>query len=472
MIPMPVADTRNALRLEGLSEVVSGLGSQANHTDARARRQAAILAFGRRTIARPSLGVLMQDAVALVGEILQTELAGVTEVTDGGKNLVTTVASLDSTGHMKDPVSQQIPMTPVSSMAAFALTMANVVMTSDLPAETAYQDLFLRKLGVRSALCVPIHLNREPLGVLGVYSPTRRQFDADDAGFAESISHLLAATIARVHAEEEMAKQKVLAQSVLDAVESLVITLDHQGRLLRMNEASERLLGFPLSEVAGKAFVATLLTPKAVEPFTAFFREAVAGRDPRGFDTELIAKDGASCTVRLRGTRLTEPTGGRPSILLCGVDRTELTRLAAELVKTRARTPQAVAEGDASETEHGGEVRGTTPFQPTGEPAQTGHEMRSSPRRTYQYRQLIAPLLGDRLPARNRFFEVVCEDISAGGISFYLDTPPDFKRVVVGLGQAPQLTFFTADIARVAEKEVDGRRQFLVGCRFTGRIRR
>jgi hypothetical protein len=98
--------------------------------------------------------------------------------------------------------------------------------------------------------------------------------------------------------------------------------------------------------------------------------------------------------------------------------------------------------------------------------------MRSSPRRTYQYRQLIAPLIGDRLPARNRFFEAVCEDISAGGISFYLDTPPDFKRVVVGLGQAPQLTFFTATIARVAETEFEGRRQFLVGCRFTGRIRR
>ncbi|MDZ7619253.1 MAG: PAS domain S-box protein [Patescibacteria group bacterium] len=459
----------DSLRLEGLAEVLSSLGAESDHADARSRRQAAILAFGRRTIARPSLAVLMQDAVALIGEILGTGLAGITEVTGNGRSLVTTVASLDSTGHLKDPVSQQVPMNPVGSMAAFALTMANTVTTSDLPNEAAYQDMFLRKLGIRSAMCVPVHLNREPLGALSVFSQERRQFDTDDSGFAESISHLLAATIARVHAEEEMSRQTELAQSVLDAVDSLVITLDDRGHLLRMNGATERILGFTLAEVLGKAFTSRLLAPKAVEPFLTFFRNAMSEGESRGFEVELIAKDGSPRLVRFRGTRLMEQTRNRPTILLSGVDRTEVARLARELLKARDQLSKAEPvdlDGSALPTEGIG-----LPFQTTGELIE-GHEMRSSPRRTYQYRQLIAPLIGDQLPPRNRFFEVVCEDISAGGIAFYLDTPPDFKRVVVGLGQSPQLTFFTATIARVAEKEVDGRRQFLVGCRFTGRIRR
>lgn len=462
---MSTAEATHSIPLEGPADILSGLGPDAGHVDGRARRQAAIVAFGRRTVARPALAVLMQDAVALVGEILGTGLAGVTEVTDRGRSIVTTVASIDSSGQMTNPVSHRAPLSPVGSMAAFALTMANTVVTSDLPAETAYQDMFLRKLGVRSALCVPIHLNRDPLGVLAVYDPGQRQFDGEDVGFVESISHLLAATIARVHAEDELAQQRQLAQSVLDAVDSLVITLDRQGRVLRMNGACEKLLGFSPAEVDGKTLVGTLLLPQTAEPFAAFFREVLAGREPRGFDVELVTKEGDARSVRLRGTLLAEQSGKCATVLLSGVDRTEIHRLADELLKTRGEKSTGAGLG------FGPEPGAPSPFEAVGDRAE-GQEMRSSPRRTYQYRQLIAPLIGDRLPARNRFFEVICQDISAGGIAFYLDIPPDFKRVVVGLGQPPQLSFFIAQIVRVSEKEVSGRRQFLVGCRFTGRIRR
>ncbi len=465
---MQTAEATEPLQLEGLAEVLSGLGSRADHASDHARRQAALVAFGRRTVARPAIGVLMQDAVALVGEILGTGLAGVTEVTDRGRRIVTTVTSIDAGGRMAKPVSHRAPMTPVNSMAAFALTMANTVVTANLPSETAYQDMFLRNLGVRSALCVPIHAGREPLGALGVYCREPRHFEADDRGFAESISHLLAATIARVQAEDELAQQRRLARSVLDSVDSLVLTLDREGRMLGINGATEQLLEFSPAELEGKPLVGALLSPKTAEPFAAFLRDVLAGKQPRGFDVELIAKDGQPRMARLRGTLLEEPSGNRTTVLLTGVDRTEIARLADELLRAGNRDRSEPCELDAA-----GPASPETPapFQPLHRPAQ-GHEMRSSPRRTYQYRQLIAPLIGDRLPARNRFFEVVCEDISAGGIAFYLDARPDFKRVVVGLGQPPRLTFFTAEIVRLSETDANGRPQFLVGCRFTGRIRK
>ncbi len=467
---MQTSASSESVQLEGLAEVLSGLDPRSGPADAQSRRQAAIVAFGRRTVARPAIGVLMQDAVALVGEVLGAGLAGVTEVTDRGRTIVTTVASLDPDGRMAKPVSQRMPLNSVNSMAAFALTMANTVVTANLSAETAYQDLFLRNLGVRSALCVPIHVNGDPLGTLGVYCLESRQFQSDDAGFAESIAHLLAATIARVHAEEELAEQRQLAHSVLDSVDSLVLTLNREGSVLGMNGASEQLLGFSPAELEGKPLVGALLPPKAVAPFARFFHNVLEGKEPRGFDVQLIAKDGEPRTVRLRGSLLPESSGRRTKVLLTGVDRTEVARLADELLRVRSRGPEP-SEPDEANTATPARPGTSAPFQPLRRPPQ-GHEMRSSPRRTYQYRQLIAPLLGNRLPARNRFFEVVCEDISAGGIAFYLDSRPGFERVVVGLGQPPQLTFFTADIVRIAETEADGRRQFLVGCRFTGRIRK
>ena len=61
--------------------------------DQRALQQHAVLAFGRRTNAQPPLAVLLQDAVALVGEILHAQFGGVGEVQ--GDDLVLTVTARD-----------------------------------------------------------------------------------------------------------------------------------------------------------------------------------------------------------------------------------------------------------------------------------------------------------------------------------------------------------------------------------------
>ncbi len=99
-----------------------------------------------------------------------------------------------------------------------------------------------------------------------------------------------------------------------------------------------------------------------------------------------------------------------------------------------------------------------------------GRELRSSPRRDYRYRQKIAPLVDGLRPSKRSFFEVVCRDISAGGISFYMNRLPDFDTLVLALGNEPAVSHFTARVMRVARVEEEGRIRYLVGCRFLGRI--
>ena len=55
-------------------------------------------------------------------------------------------------------------------------------------AEKRFTDLFLRKLGVRSALNVPLHLNTEACGVLGLYRKEHRPFTPDDLAKIEDIA--------------------------------------------------------------------------------------------------------------------------------------------------------------------------------------------------------------------------------------------------------------------------------------------
>jgi hypothetical protein len=114
---------------------------------------------------------------------------------------------------------------------------------------------------------------------------------------------------------------------------------------------------------------------------------------------------------------------------------------------------------------------GSQPQGPDGpRPAPSGAERRSSPRHPYPAAQKIAFCTADSALARDNFFPVQCKDISATGIAFLLDRAPDSETVVVELGRAPRVTKVVCRIVRVSPTEVDGRRKYLVGCRFIGRL--
>jgi hypothetical protein len=97
-------------------------------------------------------------------------------------------------------------------------------------------------------------------------------------------------------------------------------------------------------------------------------------------------------------------------------------------------------------------------------------ERRTSPRRAYPFVQKIAPWSGDAPPSPKQFFRVQCKDIAEGGIAFFMERLPDFENLVMALGHPPKLTYITARVVRVAGVQHNGRHQYLVGCRFTGRF--
>jgi hypothetical protein len=100
----------------------------------------------------------------------------------------------------------------------------------------------------------------------------------------------------------------------------------------------------------------------------------------------------------------------------------------------------------------------------------TFEKMRSSPRVTFKCNQRIAPLHKDLPPQKDEYFNVECNDISKGGISFYLKRPPGCERFAVVLGQKPNITTLIGRVASTREVTHNGERMFLVGCQFVGRL--
>jgi hypothetical protein len=104
-------------------------------------------------------------------------------------------------------------------------------------------------------------------------------------------------------------------------------------------------------------------------------------------------------------------------------------------------------------------------------PEQSVESLRSSPRKQYQVSQRIAPMHNDLPPQVDEYFNVECNDISQGGISFYLKRPPGCEQFAIVLGQKPMVTVLIGRVVYSKAVKHNGDRMYLVGCQFIDRLK-
>ena len=356
-----------------------------------ARRQAAVLAFSRRTNARPCLNILTQDAVALVAEVVRTELSGSGHVVDGN-TLSLRILSSELDTEAIGAVVHESPLRGEDSMAGYALGTGRSRGQRGLEKrDSLSRPLPLQPGNLQCGLTVPLHQNKEPIGTLGVYCRQPRRFSDDDLQFAETIAHLLTSSIARVKAEEALRQERSLAAAILDAVESLIVVLDADGKIVDVNQSCREVAGYSIERIRRKPFI-NIFAPEDLELFRGALHEAFQSRAPGKLEAGLLTKDGRRLCVGWTLRVTCDPSGLPQAAILSGVLR---------------------------------EKQAEQPFHPSS--PQGGGNNRASQRRVFQYRQRIAPLVGSSKPAEKDFIEVECCDISAGGLAFYLDRAPSSR---------------------------------------------
>jgi diguanylate cyclase (GGDEF)-like protein len=85
--------------------------------------------------------------------------------------------------------------------------------------------------------------------------------------------------------------------------------------------------------------------------------------------------------------------------------------------------------------------------------------------------QKIAPYkVGGPLPAASEFYPVRCYDLSVKGISFLSSTPPNFRALVVRLGNPPDVRYMISSICHVAPMACGDEQVYRVGCTFVSRL--
>jgi hypothetical protein len=97
-------------------------------------------------------------------------------------------------------------------------------------------------------------------------------------------------------------------------------------------------------------------------------------------------------------------------------------------------------------------------------------ERRTTRRFSYERVQLVAPVIGSELPKPEDFVEVLFQDLSADGFSFFAAEELDCKQVVAKLGATPHIVPVLARVVHQRRAQRDDQPSYLVGCRIVRRL--
>jgi len=103
------------------------------------------------------------------------------------------------------------------------------------------------------------------------------------------------------------------------------------------------------------------------------------------------------------------------------------------------------------------------------ERASDSAERRIGRRHAYRCVQLIAPILGGRLPNQSQFRLAQCEDLSCGGLAYLSDEFAEGEELIVALGTVPFM-FIKARVLRQDRVARGGQSIYRVACQFVSRI--
>lgn len=97
-------------------------------------------------------------------------------------------------------------------------------------------------------------------------------------------------------------------------------------------------------------------------------------------------------------------------------------------------------------------------------------DRRVAERREYSAHEQIAPFQ-DVLPAYDAFEQVLCNDLSTSGISFFRTAPLNAgERLIISLSENQPTIYMAATVMHCRPMIVDEKELYRVGCRFDQQI--
>ena len=119
--------------------------------------------------------------------------------------------------------------------------------------------------------------------------------------------------------------------AILDTLDALVVVLDRDGGIVRLNHACERLTGYRSDELLGPHWLDLVLIPEEADGVKHVLAELSAGGFHKRLENHWRTKDGRSKLISWSNTALADENGVVEFVIATGIDITE-RRVAEEVL--------------------------------------------------------------------------------------------------------------------------------------------
>jgi len=200
---------------------------------------------------------------------------------------------------------------------------------------------FIRRVGTKAFICVPILYRDEPLGVLMVDNvEIRRRFLQSDVDLLKGIANQIGISInnARSYAlleerNRELQQLHGFLQNVLENSIDAIVVADGQGLILLATTRVRDVLGFEPAEMVGRK-VAEFVSDRHTD-LQALRRVLVEKGEVRNIETRLASKKGSLIDVTASISLIKRNNGSPSEVLYAFRDIADKKRMEAQLLQAQ-----------------------------------------------------------------------------------------------------------------------------------------
>ena len=137
------------------------------------------------------------------------------------------------------------------------------------------------------------------------------------------------------HRRDEPLLANQLLAKIFDTIDSLLVVLDRDGRIVLFNRACETTTGYLAEEVEGRLIWDVLVPRESIASVKQVFYKLSAGQFPSRYENEWLRKDGSRCHISWSNTATSNNQGEVELVIGTGVDVTEQRALQEQLLQAQ-----------------------------------------------------------------------------------------------------------------------------------------
>jgi PAS domain S-box-containing protein len=142
--------------------------------------------------------------------------------------------------------------------------------------------------------------------------------------------------------EEELQDERNVVSAILDTVGALVVVLDREGRIVRLNRACEQMTGQSIEQAREQRVWDLFAAPEEKEQFQTMFRQICDSQSRTEYESSWIARDGSQRTIAWSAAVLPAAKQAPMYVIASGIDVTAQKRAQLRFRGLLEAAPDAV----------------------------------------------------------------------------------------------------------------------------------